>query len=197
MDSALALQARMKRCRPEHTLMGFFFQGTLEQLERLAGHEVAQELRQQVPCMQQPFAPVFFYPVADYLRLLQVGAQALVSRGRKFPAAVEALGFGSADGLFASYMGKSLLSFAGQDPHLGLAGAPAVANMTHHFGEREYQRVADDRARFIVRGGFQGPSWTVGLIRSGIERVTGKPCTIEVEPGAVVPYLDFTLDIRW
>jgi uncharacterized protein (TIGR02265 family) len=197
MESSLAIQTRIGRCRPEHTLMGFFFVGALEHLERRAGHSVATEVRSQVPCMQKRFVPVLFYPVADYLRLLQLGAQALVSRGMTFSAAVEELGYGAADSFFASYVGKMLLVVAGKDPHQGLSGAPTVASMTTHFGQREYQRVAANRARFILRGEFRGLAWTLGLFRSGVERVLGRPGIIEVEPGAVSPFLDFTLDIRW
>ncbi len=187
----------MKRCRPEHTLLGVFFQGTLEHLGRLVGQEVAGEIQAQVPSTQAQFMPVLFYPVGDYLRLLQLGAQALVSRGRSFPAAMEALGYGSADSLFASYVGKLLLELAEKDLHQGLSGVPAVIKMVSQFGEREYQRVAEDHVRFLFRGELQGPAWMTGLFRAGIDRITQRPCTIEVGPEAFVPYQDFTLDIRW
>jgi uncharacterized protein (TIGR02265 family) len=197
MDSSLNLQARMKRCRPAHTLMGFFFQGTLEHLERLIGSEVAAELRSQVPCTQKPLLPLLAYPASDYLRLLQLGAQCLVARGRSFPAAMEALGYGSAEGLFASSMGQMLLVAGEKSPHEGLAEVPTVARMITPFGQREYQRVSEDHGRLTFRGELQGPSWTTGLVRAGLERITGRASSIEMDPGAFVPYLDFTLELHW
>jgi uncharacterized protein (TIGR02265 family) len=197
MDSTLNLQARMKRCRPAHLLMGVFFQGTLEHLERLIGSEVTDELRAQVKSTQTSLSPVLFYPASDYLRLLQLGAQALVVRGRSFPVAMEELGYGSAQALFASSMGKMLLAAAEKGPHEGFAEVPSVTKMIAHFGEREYQRVAEDRGRFIFRGALQGPSWTAGLLRAGLERIAGRAGTVEVDPAAFVPYLDFTLELHW
>jgi len=187
----------MKRCRPSHTLMGFFFQGALEHVERLVGSEVAAEIRSQVPCTQDALLPVLSYPATDYLRLLQLGSQALMARGRSFPAAMEALGYGAADGLFALSMGQMVLSTAEKDPHEGLAEVPGVARMIASFGEREYQRVADNHGRFIFRGELSGPSWITGVFRAGIERIKGCQATLEVDPGAFVPYLDFTVDLRW
>jgi uncharacterized protein (TIGR02265 family) len=197
MDSALTLQARLKRCRPEHTLMGFFFQGALEHLERLIGSEVVAEIRSQVPCTQDSLLPVLSYPAADYLRLLQLGSQALMARGRSFTVAMEALGYGAADGLFALSMGQMVLAAAEQDPHEGFAGVLGVARMISSFGEREYQRVAENHGRFIFRGELSGPSWITGVFRAGIERIKGCQATLEVDPEAFVPYLDFTLDLRW
>jgi uncharacterized protein (TIGR02265 family) len=197
MDSPLNLQARMKRCRPAHTLMGFFFQGALEHLEKLIGGEVVAEIRSQVPCTQEPLLPVLFYPVSDYLRVLQLGTQALVARGRSFDAAMEALGYGAADGLFALSMGQMVLSAAGKDPHEGLAEVPGVVRMLASFGEREYQRVAQGHGRLVFRGELPGPSWVTGLFRAGIERIPGCQARVEVDPGAFIPYLDFTLDLHW
>jgi uncharacterized protein (TIGR02265 family) len=197
MDSALTLQARMKRCRPGHSAMGFLFQGALEHVERLIGSEVAAEIRSQVPCTQDALLPVLSYPAADYLRLLHLGSQALMARGRSFPAAMEALGYGAADGLFALSMGQMVLSTAERNPHEGLAEVPGVAKMVASFGEREYQRVAEKHGRFTFRGELTGPSWVIGVFRAGIERIKGCQATLEVDPGAFVPYLDFTMDVRW
>jgi uncharacterized protein (TIGR02265 family) len=110
---------------------------------------------------------------------------------------MEELGYGSAEALFASSMGKMLLAAAEKDPHEGFAEVPAVTKMLAHFGQREYQRVAEDRGRFTFRGELQGPSWTIGLLRAGLERITGRAGTIEVDPAAFVPYLDFTLELHW
>ena len=197
MDSALNLQARLKRCRPAHLLMGVFFQGTLEHLERLIGGEVTNELRAQVRSLQAPLSSVLFYPASDYLRVLQLGARALVARGRSFPVAMEELGYGSAEALFASSMGKMLLAAAEKGPHEGFAELPIVTKLLAHFGEREYQRVAEDEGRFIFRGALQGPSWTVGLMRAALERITGPEGTAEVDPSAFIPYLDFTVGLHW
>lgn len=197
MDSALTLQARMKRCRPQHTLMGFFFQGALEHVERLIGSEVATEIRAQVPCTQDALLPVLSYPASDYLRLLQLASQALMARGRSFPVAMEALGYGAADGLFALSMGQMVLSTAEMDPHAGFAEVPGVSRMMASFGEREYQRVADNHGRFIFRGELAGPAWMTGVFRAGIERIQGCQATLEVDPSAFVPYLDFTVNVRW
>src|SRR5262245_3912838 len=158
MDSALTLQARMKRCRPEHTLMGSFFQGALEHVERLIGGGVAAEIRSQVPCTQEALLPVLFYSAADYLRVLQLGSQALVARGRSFTEAMEALGYGAATGLYALSMGQMVLSTAEKNPHEGFAEVPGVFRLSASFGEREYQRVADTHGRFIFRGELLGPS---------------------------------------
>ena len=197
MDSLLNLQARVKRCRPAHTLMGFFFQGALEHLEHLIGEGVAEEIREKVPCTREPLLPVLFYPVSDYLKLLQLGARALVVRGRSFPAAMEALGYGSAQGLFSSSMGRMVLAAGEKTPHGGLAEVPSVARMVTSFGKREYQQVAEDRGRLVLRGEFPGPSWATGMYRAGLERMTGRACTIEVAPSAFVPYLDFALELHW
>jgi uncharacterized protein (TIGR02265 family) len=197
MDSALNLQARLKRCRPAHVLMGLYFQGTLDHLERLIGGELTVELRSQVATTQKPLQTVLFYPVGDYLRLLQVGAQALVERGRSFPVAMEELGYGTAEALFSSSMGKMILVAAEKDPHEGLAEVPAVTKMISPFGGREYQRVADGHGRLVFRGEFTGPSWAAGLFRSGLERIAGSSSTVEVAAEAFVPYLDFTLELHW
>jgi uncharacterized protein (TIGR02265 family) len=197
MDSPLNLQARIKRCRPEHTLMGFFFHGALEHLEKLIGGEVVAELRSQVPCTEDPQLPVLSFPASEYLRVLQLGTQALVARGRSFTVAMEELGYGAGDGLFALSMGQMVLAAAGKDPHAGLAEVPGVARMVASFGEREYQRVADGHGRLLFRGELAGPSWVTGLVRAGLERIPGCKARLEVEPGAFVPYLDFTLDLHW
>lgn len=198
MESALTLQARMKRCRPEHTLTGFFFQGALEHVERLIGGEVVAEIRSQVPCTQEALLPVLSYPASDYLRLLQLASQALMARGRSFEAAMEALGYGAADGLFAWSTGQMVLAAAEEDPHEGLAEVPGVSRMITSFGEREYQRVADNHGRFIFRGELPGPAWMLGVFRAGIERVKGCQATLEMDPSSTfVPYLDFTVDVRW
>ena len=197
MDSPLNLQARMKRCRPEHTLMGFFFHGALEHLEKLIGGEVVAEIRSQVPCTQEALLPVLSYPASEYLRVLQLGTQALVARGRSFAVAMEELGYGAADGLFALSMGQMVLSAAGKDPHEGLAEVPGVARMMASFGEREYQRAADGHARLLFRGELAGPCWVTGLVRAGLERIPGCQARLEVDPEAFIPYLDFTLELRW
>jgi uncharacterized protein (TIGR02265 family) len=177
--------------------MGFFFQGALEHVERLIGGEVVAEIRSQVPCTQDALLPVLSYPASEYLRLLQLGSQALMARGRSFPVAMEALGHGAADGLFALSMGQMVLSTAERDPHAGFAEVPGVARMMASFGEREYQRVAEKHGRFIFHGELAGPSWILGVFRAGIERVPGCQATVELDPGAFVPYLDFTVDVRW
>jgi uncharacterized protein (TIGR02265 family) len=197
MDSPLNLQARIKRCRPEHALMGFFFHGALGHLEKLIGGEVVEEIRSQVPCTQEALLPVLSYPASEYLRVLQLGTQALMARGRSFEVAMEELGYGAADGLFALSMGQMVLSAAGKDPHEGLGEVPGVARMVASFGEREYQRVAEGHGRLLLRGELAGPSWVRGLIRAGFERIPGCQARIEVAPEAFVPYLDFKLDLRW
>lgn len=197
MDSALNLQARLKRCRPSHALTGFFFQGALEQVERLIGGEVAAEIRSQVPCTQDSLLPVLSYPASDYLRLLQLGSQALMARGRSFEEAMEALGYGAGNGLFAVSPGQMVLSIAEKNPHLGLAEVPGVARLLASFGQRIYQRVAAYHGRFIFRGELPGPAWMLGVFRSGIERIPGCQATLEVDPSTFVPYLDFAVDVRW
>ncbi|WP_224372021.1 TIGR02265 family protein [Hyalangium versicolor] len=197
MDSSLNLQARLKRCRPAHLLMGLFFQGTLDHLERLIGSDVTGELRAQVRSTEKPVLPVLFYPVGDYLKLLQLGAQALVERGRSFSAALDELGYGTAEALFASSMGQMLVVAAEKGPHEGFAELPAVLKMIAIFGAREYQRVDETHGRLSLRGELQGPSWSTGLLRAVLERVVGGEGTVEVGSETFIPYLDFTLELRW
>jgi hypothetical protein len=94
-------------------------------------------------------------------------------------------------------MGKMLVAAAQKDVHEGFAEVPAVARMITSFGRCEYQRVDAQRGRLTFRGELPGPSWTTGLIRAGLEHLTGRAGTLEVEPGAFVPYLDFTLELHW
>ncbi|MBU8895636.1 TIGR02265 family protein [Corallococcus sp. M34] len=195
-DSAQALRARMALCQPEHTLMGFFFEGLLEGVERLAGEETLREAR----AMTRGLAKLKSHQscsALEYLSVLDLAARELERRGQGYASAVEQVAREASARVFSSAVGQLVLAIAGDDPHRGLSNVPGLAGATCTFGERDYERVSDTSARLTFRGDLLGPSWCTGLTLGGVSRgPTGQRFVAELESGAE-PFTDFALVVRW
>ncbi|MCP3099740.1 DUF2378 family protein [Myxococcus sp. K15C18031901] len=191
MDAPQHLQARMALCRPEHQVLTLFMQSLHDTIAKRTGRAVTS-----APAAGRG-APTH-HTALEYLRLLHAGASTLASLlGQSYASAVEQLSFAAAEPIYSAPVGAMVMAITGEDPHRGLAVASGFAEATSTFGERDYERLDDTRARLRFRDELFGPAWTRGMMRRGLVRTSpGRRFHVELESGEA-PFKDFTLLVHW
>ena len=197
MDTPEAVRLRIQAASDKDQLVGVFVDSSLAYLRQELGAAVEQSIRTEV-FGSRNVVTFFRYPVADLLKLVDLGAKRLVAKG--VPNYHEALvGFGrmGVRHFFDSQAGKMLSFLAGDNPHRLLSTSPSGYKAVTSYGERVYEKGGERSARLHFRGDFTGPSWQLGIVQQALitgARVPDPRMRAEVKnPSAS----DFTIHAEW
>ncbi|HEX8822603.1 MAG TPA: DUF2378 family protein, partial [Archangium sp.] len=138
----------------------------------------------------------FRYPVADLLRLVEASVKRNAKGARGYHEFPLEFGRSAAGSFFDSQSGKMMAFLAGDKPHRLLATAPSGYKAVTSFGERSYEKVADNAARMHFRGDLLGPSWEQGVVEQALKsmaHVTPRS-RVEVKNASGT---DFTIHVEW
>ncbi len=197
MDTPEAVRLRIQAASDKDQLVGVFVDSSLAYLRQELGAAVEGSIRAEV-FGSRSVVTFFRYPVADLLKLVDLGARRLVAKG--VPSYHEALvGFGrmGVRYFFDSQAGKMLSFLAGDNPHRLLSTSPSGYKAVTTFGERIYEKVGERAARLHFRGDLTGPSWQQGVVEQALitaARVPAPRIRAEVKnPSAS----DFIIHAEW
>jgi uncharacterized protein (TIGR02265 family) len=197
MDTPESVRLRIQAATEKEQLVGIFVDSSLAHLKQTLGDTDAEALRKEV-FGKRNVVTFFRYPIADLLKLVDLGSQRLITRGT--PSYHEALvGFGrmGVRYFFDSQAGKMLSFLAGDNPHRLLSTAPSGYKAVTTFGERVYERAGERAARLHFHNDFTGPSWQQGIVSQALEtgaKVTSVRVRMEVKNPSGT---DFTAHIEW
>lgn len=197
MDTPEAVRLRIQAASEKDQLVGVFVDSSLAHLRLELGEAQAEALRVEV-FGSRSVVTFFRYPVADLLKLVDLGARRLLAKG--VPSYHEALvGFGrmGVRHFFDSQAGKMLSFLAGDNPHRLMSTSPSGYRAVTTYGERTYEKVGERSARLHFRGDFTGPSWQQGIVQQALitgARVPAPRMRAEVKNASAS---DFIIHAEW
>jgi uncharacterized protein (TIGR02265 family) len=157
------LEQRLALVAPEHTLRGFFFTGTLEQVRHLGDREALAR------CVEaaggERFMFFFSYPVAAFTRLLYAAAWALGRSRGGFEEGMRHLGLRIAPEYLESGTGRVLVLLAGGDPRRLLNGFPSAYRTAVRHGDCSIMWLAPTEARVVIEGSPLPAEYFEGAVR--------------------------------
>lgn len=181
MDTREALQHRLALAPPAAQTRGMFFESAVTELALLLGPEVAEEARSVASSRE--WLELYRYPVADLLRILDVGASTAEQRGLvTYPRLLERLGGAAARRYLVSPLGKAFRAlYAKKDIHQALTGSPTTARLSSEYPERHYQRLGPTSALLLFRNELLGPMWIRGFYQEGYLELFDLELSVTVE----------------
>jgi uncharacterized protein (TIGR02265 family) len=197
MDTPEAVRLRIQAASDKDQLVGVFVDSSLAYLRQELGAAVEQSIRTEV-FGSRSVVTFFRYPVADLLKLVDLGAKRLLAKGvPSYHEALVAFGRMGVRHFFDSQAGKMLSFLAGDNAHRLLSTSPSGYKAVTTYGERVYEKVGERSARLHFRGDFTGPSWQQGVVEQALimgARVPAPRLRAEVKnPSAS----DFTIHAEW
>jgi uncharacterized protein (TIGR02265 family) len=181
MDTHEALQQRLTMASPAAQTRGMFFESAVAELALLLGPEVAEEARAVTSTRE--WVALFQYPVADLLRILDVGASTAERRGLlTYSQTLERLGGAAALCHLGSPLGKAFRAlYANKDIHQALTGSPTTARLSSAYPERRYQRLSPTSALLLFRNEMMGPKWIHGFYLRGYQELFDLSLSVTLE----------------
>jgi uncharacterized protein (TIGR02265 family) len=195
MDTAEMMLLRMRAATEKDVLLGIFFDSSLAVLQRTLGEANTAAVRAEVFGTRN-LVSFFRYPVSDLLRLVDVGAKRSKLGTRSHHELPLEFGRSAAGTFFESQSGKMMAFLAGDKPHRLLSTAPSAYKAVTTFGERSYEKVAENAARMHFRGDLLGPSWQQGVVEQALKSMAHVTPRARVEvknPSGT----DFTVHVEW
>ena len=170
LDSLDAMQARLRRCRPDDQISGGPILGLIQGARSSPDPKVAALVLSALP-ERDRYQPSFRYPVADLLRGALAWGQHEVAAGRPFDGAVHVDPIALSQGFLTSPLGKTVVSLSHADPHRFLAQSNGALHATTTFGTHRYTRLGEKRAKLDADGDLLGPAWLAQLIIGAIHGI--------------------------
>ncbi|HYO56101.1 DUF2378 family protein [Archangium sp.] len=195
MDTSDALQLRIRAATEKDQLLGIFFDSSLENLERVLGPTEAQAVRTEVLGTRN-IVSFFRYPVADLLRLVDLGVGRSMTGARSYHDCIAEFGHAAVNYFFDSQAGKMMAFLSGDEPHRLMASSPAAYKAVTAFGERTYERVSARSGRLHCQGELLGPAWMQGVVEQALLKAAKVTASVRMEvknPSGS----DFTAHVEW
>jgi uncharacterized protein (TIGR02265 family) len=184
------LARRIAAATPDDTVRGVIFKSTFKLLRDQLGETAARA------CDSGKSSRVDFlrYPVADYLRLAWAGVDALEPRLGSIGAAFFAIGESAMRETFATLLGRTLLSLAGDDMRLLLSQVGPGYKAVVGYGERTLEWRREGEAHFVFRRDFLVPEFHAGVLAAAVKALGA---TGVVAVGRATGPLDLEIDVSW
>ncbi|MFE8603082.1 TIGR02265 family protein [Archangium violaceum] len=195
MDSSDALQLRIRAATEKDVLLGMFFDSSIENLQRQLGPTEAETVRRDV-FGSRSIVSFFRYPVADLLKLVDLGVKRNKTSARSYDDSIAEFGRAAVNYFFDSQAGKMMSFLSGDEPHRLMASSPAAYKAVSAFGERAYERVGPRSGKLICQGEFLGPAWTQGVVEQALLKAAKVHARVRVEvknPSGS----DFIVHVEW
>ncbi|HSP79753.1 MAG TPA: DUF2378 family protein [Myxococcaceae bacterium] len=193
LDTPAALSWRASQASQRDIVAGMFFNSTLGEIARKVGPAAASRASHLALGMaERDFEHFYRYPVADLLRLMDVGARMV---GGDYATSLTDFGRAAMQAFLDSPMGRTLLMLGGREPHRLLLTLASGNHGPASFGSRIYERTEERAAVICYTSELLGPNWLTGAIEQAFRRVFSLHPVISVSPGTAVG--TFSLQIRW
>jgi uncharacterized protein (TIGR02265 family) len=195
MDTSDALQLRIRAATEKDVLLGLFFDSSMENLQRQLGPTEAEAVRKEV-FGSRNVVSFFRYPVADLLKLVDLGVKRNKTSSRGHHDSIVEFGRAAVNYFFDSQAGKMMSFLSGDEPHRLMASSPAAYKAVTSFGERSYERVGPRSGRLICHGELLGPAWMQGVVEQALLKAAKVNARVRVEvknPSGT----DFIAHVEW
>jgi uncharacterized protein (TIGR02265 family) len=188
---AADLAHRLAAATAADTVRGLIFNAAFDVVRDALGPEQARAVDPQRKGSRIDF---FSYPVADYLRIVFVAAEALAPKLGDADAAFRAFGSRALENVFASLLGRTILALANGDPRQLLSQVSAGYRATVAYGERTVTWPGERHARIHFRRDFLVPSFHCGVLEQALTSLgaQGAACA-----GRQTGFLELEIDARW
>ncbi|WNG51230.1 DUF2378 family protein [Archangium minus] len=195
MDSREALNLRIRAATEKDQLLGIFFDSSQENLERMLGPAAAMAVRAEA-LGSRSIVSFFRYPVADLLKLADLGVQRSKAGTSNYDGSIAEFGRAAVNYFFDSQAGKMMSFLSGDEPHRLMASSPSAYKAVTTFGERTYERVGARSGRLICQGELLGPAWMQGVVEQALLKAAKVTARVRVEVKNT-PGTDFTVHVEW
>jgi uncharacterized protein (TIGR02265 family) len=186
-----AFDVRVAAATRDDTVRGLIFNAGFGVVKRLLGEP---EARACDPAQTASRVPFFSYPVIDYLRFAWAAADLLEPQLGGVDAVFFELGAAATRDVFASMLGRTLLSISGDDPRQLMAQVPAGYRGTVGYGERAIQWRGPKHAVVTFRRDFLVPPFHCGVLSAALQAIGQKDVAAT---GHSVGPLDHDIELTW
>ncbi|PTL83165.1 DUF2378 family protein [Vitiosangium sp. GDMCC 1.1324] len=189
------LTLRIRAATEKDQLLGIFFDSSMENLERTLGPTEAKAVRTEV-LGSRNIVSFFRYPVADLLKLVDLGVQRNKTGARGYDGAISEFGRAAVNYFFDSQAGKMMSFLSGDEPHRLMASSPSAYKAVTTFGERTYERVGPRSGRLVCQGELLGPAWMQGVVQQALLKAAKVTARVRMEVRNASG-TDFTAHVEW
>jgi uncharacterized protein (TIGR02265 family) len=184
------LERRIAAATPADTVRGVIFKATSRLVREHLGDAAARA------CEPGKGSRVDFlsYPVVDYLRLAWASVDALEPRLGSAGAAFQAIGDAAMRDVFATLLGRTLLSLAGDDMRQLLSQVGTGYKATVGYGERTVEWRGERNAHFVFLRDFLVPEFHCGVLAAAARALGGRDVLCQGRPTG---FLDLEIDLSW
>lgn len=170
---AYELEKRIACANRSDTARGIFFNAVLAELESTVGPEAKNAAVAEVGA--RGWVDFFWYPAADFLKLLYVGTNALEAKVGSRDQAIFNLGRAATRHFFSSAVGKTLRLFViDGKPESLLSSAPAAYDIGVNYGKRKFELVEKKCGTLTVVGDPVPNRFHEGVIAGALEEIECK-----------------------
>lgn len=189
------LNLRIRAATEKDQLLGIFFDSSIENLERMLGPTEAKAVRTEVLGTRN-IVSFFRYPLADLLKLVDLGLQRNKTGAQAYGEAISGFGRAAVNYFFDSQAGKMMSFLSGDEPHRLMASSPSAYKAVSTFGERTYERAGPRAGRLVCQGELLGPAWTKAVVEQALLKAakTTIRSRVEVKNASGT---DFTVHLEW
>lgn len=180
MDTSDALHLRIRAATEKDVLLGMFFDSSMENLQRQLGPTEADAVRREV-FGSRSIVSFFRYPVADLLKLADLGVKRTRGSSRGYHDSIAEFGRAAVNYFFDSQAGKMMSFLSGDEPHRLMASSPSAYKAVTAFGERSYERVGPRAGRLTCQGELLGPAWTQGVVEQALLKAAKVTARVRME----------------
>ena len=180
MDTSDALQLRIRAATEKDVLLGLFFDSSMENLQRQLGPTEAEAVRREI-FGSRNIVSFFRYPVADLLKLVDLGVKRNKTNPRGYHDSILEFGRAAVNYFFDSQAGKMMSFLSGDEPHRLMANSPSAYKAVTAFGERAYERVGPRSGRLSCQGELLGPAWTQGVVEQALLKAAKVSARVRME----------------
>lgn len=168
---------RMARARPEDTVLGVFFNGTLEEVEALGGEAVVRECLEAAG--EEKFLDFYNYPLRALLRLLYCAARHLGPEWGGGEAVLRRLSRHANADFLSSPVGRAALLLASGSPRRLVDSAPQLYRQSASFGEHAVVWTGPGRGRFLHKGDLLPAACHEGALEAFLQAAGGRRVRVE------------------
>lgn len=195
MDTRETLHLRIRAATDKDQLLGIFFDSSLENLERMLGPMEAKAVRAEV-LGTRSVVSFFRYPVADLLKMVDLGVQRGKPGAHGYDGAIAGFGRAAVDYFFDSQAGKMMSFLSGDEPHRLMASSPSAYKAVTTFGERTYERAGPRSGRLHCQNELLGAAWVQGVVEQALLKAAKVTARVRMEVKNTSAS-DFTAHVEW
>lgn len=168
-----ALQECTARARPADAARGMYFNAALKVVQQVGGAEADKACRKAVGTAR--YIDIFKYPVAEFLRIMQVLADRLSPGGQAVEDAYRLVGIEAAEVFLGSATGKTLLLVTGRNLRGAISSVPAAYAAMVTFGQRSVTWLGERQARVSFQDDLLAGCYHAEILERGLTAILGAP----------------------